>query len=113
MPKRVLDGEGTWRSTKLSEPPSRAPAQRQRVLDLLRERGAAGATNRELNQIGFRYGARLWELKRQGFSIRTDRLTDTLFRFVLLAEPQQPKLLPSYRRKRPASQRSLFAGVAR
>jgi hypothetical protein len=77
-----------------STPTSQAPSQRNEILRLLRQRGSLGATNVELNAIGFRYGARLWELRKGGFSIRTERLeAEGLFRFVLVEEAERPKPL--------------------
>ena len=76
--------------------PPRTPAQRERILRLLRERGPEGVSNVELNQVGYRYGARLWELRKQGFSIQTIREGESLSRFVLVSEPEQPKRLPKY-----------------
>ena len=97
-----------------NRPPGHTLAHRDRILGLLRECGPAGATNRELNEIGFRYGARLWELRKQGFSIQTIREGEGLFRFVLLAEPNHLALLPSYSRRRAAAEQApLFAEVAR
>lgn len=44
-----------------------------------------GATNRELNFIAFRYGARLKELRDQGHSIITERVNnDGLYRYILV-----------------------------
>jgi hypothetical protein len=65
----------------------RRPSQRDRILDLLRERGSAGATNVELNAICYRYGGRLFELRKCGFTIRTESLGGGLFKFYLMAEP--------------------------
>lgn len=48
----------------------RRDTQRQAILDRLR-RGPA--TNLELNQIAFRYSARLHELRQAGHSIKTER----------------------------------------
>lgn len=64
-------------------------SQRARILTLLRERGAAGATNIELNQICFRYGGRIFELRKLGFGIRTIREGESIFRFVLHGEPER------------------------
>lgn len=51
-----------------------------RILKLLKANGSA--TNRELNTICFRYGARLHELRQEGHLIATEQLKDGLFRFV-------------------------------
>lgn len=57
--------------------------QRVRILELLRARGASGATNDELNGIGFRYGARLMELRDEGWEIETIQRSQNAFTFVL------------------------------
>ena len=62
---------------------------------LLRVAGLAGVTNRELNKVGYRYGARLWELKKEGYCIRTESLGDGLYKFTLLSGPTAPKPLPA------------------
>ncbi len=93
----------------MSVVPKKSTAQRARILALLRERGPTGATNRELNSIGFRYGARLWELKKQGYAIRTVRVSESVFRFVLVRENERPAPLPSSSRPHRSVQSSLFA----
>lgn len=60
---------------------------RERILRLLRARGSAGATNLELNSISFRYGARLWELRRRGFVIESRNDGGGRFVFLLRGEP--------------------------
>jgi hypothetical protein len=62
-------------------------AQRARILALLRERESTGATNVELNQFCFRYGARLWELRRAGHKIRTKSCGSGVFVFILEPAP--------------------------
>ena len=49
------------------------PNTRQ-VLELLRERGEAGVTPLDaLDRVGsFRLGARIWELKAEGYDVETD-----------------------------------------
>ena len=57
--------------------------QRERILALLIERGPQGVTNVEFNRdVCFRYGARIFELRRQGYRIETVRFGEGLFRFV-------------------------------
>jgi hypothetical protein len=70
-------------------------SQRDRILALLRVSGLAGVTNRELNKVGYRYGARLWELKKEGYDIRTESLGDGLYKFTLLNGPFPPKPQPA------------------
>jgi hypothetical protein len=81
----------SFRSQPNSEARSSASAgkvlcQREQILQLLRERGSAGATNIELNEIAFRYGGRIHELRRLGHTIRTENLGDGRFRFVFVAK---------------------------
>lgn len=63
----------------------RSPAQRQQILELLAERGTEGASNAELNNVCFRYGARIFELRKMGHKIRTVNKGEGMFRFVLEA----------------------------
>ena len=56
---------------------TRELAQTERILALLRERGAEGLTPLEaLEQVGsFRLGARIWDLREQGHLITTETYT--------------------------------------
>jgi len=63
----------------------RRQSQRAAILALLRERGAAGVSNVELNAVGFRYGGRIFELRRAGHAIATVCEGAGRFRFVLHA----------------------------
>jgi len=70
----------------MSEPRQiRSSRQRERILELLLERGSEGVTNVELNEVCFRYGARIWELRRAGHNIHTANLGEGLFRFTLIS----------------------------
>lgn len=60
--------------------------QRSMVLDALKKARSAGVVNVELNRICFRYGARLFELRRMGYSIKTTREAGRVFRFTLAPE---------------------------
>jgi helix-turn-helix protein len=96
-----------------SAPSSKSPAQRERILSLLRSRGPVGATNVELNAICFRYVARIFELRKAGFDIKTRREDETEFRFVLVAGWPETKPLSSFeqrRRREEAEAMPLFAG---
>lgn len=55
-----------------------------KILKLLKANGSA--TNRELNTICFRYGARLHELRAEGHIILTERVKEGLYRFVYKGE---------------------------
>jgi hypothetical protein len=68
-----------------SDHDTRSSGQRERILELLLERGSKGATNVELNEICFLYGARIWELRRAGHNIKTENVGDGLFRFTLIS----------------------------
>lgn len=57
--------------------------QKDKILDLLDSKGAQGATNRELNNICFRYGARIQELRKDGVEIVTRQVKKGLFKFYL------------------------------
>lgn len=60
---------------------SESLSQTARILKLLKTNGSA--TNRELNRVCFRYGARLHDLRREGWDILSVREKDGLWRFVL------------------------------
>ncbi|OAE01884.1 hypothetical protein [Arthrobacter sp. OY3WO11] len=72
-----------------------AKTQKERIYDLLEERGEQGATNIELNEICFRYGGRLHELRQESCRIRTTHVKGPVFRFTLLEsdEPQYQDFL--------------------
>lgn len=55
-------------------------SQTAQILELLKTNGRA--TNRQLNNICFRYGARLFELRREGHIIVTNQVKDSLYEFV-------------------------------
>jgi hypothetical protein len=55
--------------------------QKQRILKLLRDKKTV--TNYELNEIGFRYGARLADLRSDGYVITSQHIKDSLWHFTL------------------------------
>lgn len=57
--------------------------QQEKILAILEKAGDHGVTNVTLNRIAFRYGARLHELRKQGYQISTLYIAPGLFRFVL------------------------------
>lgn len=61
------------------------------ILKLLKEAGLRGMTNLELNEICFRYGGRLFELRKEGFDIETKAEGAGVYRFIFKGEkePQQ------------------------
>lgn len=50
-------------------------SQKERILQLLRT--GEGVTNRELNDIAFRYSARISELRDEGHAIRWEQVKGT------------------------------------
>lgn len=68
-----------------------AKTQKERIYDLLEERGEQGVTNIELNEICFRYGGRLHELRQEGCRIRTTKVKGSVFRFTLLEADGEPQ----------------------
>ena len=110
--------ESSPTSTRFSSsgPTSRSPKQREKILNLLRERGRAGATNGDLVRIAYRYSARLREIRLAGYGVRTDFVREAVFKYTLISEPVEPKPLPTFqpRQKETAeSQPPLFAEVPR
>jgi hypothetical protein len=69
------------------EAQKRIPTQRLKIIDRLREAGEDGLTTAQLNQICFRYGARLAELYKEGYVITKEALTDGLYKYILKAVP--------------------------
>lgn len=63
----------------------------RKVLHALRSAGAGGATTRELGQEdvgGFRFGARICELRKAGFRIREQRERKSSSRYWLLTDDE-------------------------
>jgi hypothetical protein len=66
--------------------------QREKVLAALRRARSTGCTNGELNEICFRYGARIWEMRHDPenpLKISTVREGKSQFRYFLAAEHWQ------------------------
>lgn len=93
-----------------SGPTSKSPTQRQRIVELLRARGAAGVTTADFLRMPVaRYSSRIRELRQIGFVIRLDRIAESLFRYTLISSPAVPKSLPTFEPKpREAFTPSLF-----
>lgn len=60
-------------------------SQRLKILAGLKKARSSGMTNVELNLICFRYGARIFELRRKGWRIKTQNLGCGLFVYRLHA----------------------------
>lgn len=66
-------------------------SQNSRVLKLLKSRGQLGAYNYDLAKISLRYGARLKDLREDGYNIITERQyvagrASNSFKYVLIEE---------------------------
>lgn len=85
-------------------------SQRDQVLQALRQAGTNGVSNGYLNRLGiYRYSARVHELRRDGFEIRTVNGRDGLCTFYLTSEPSPPEpVSPSPPRKEDGEQAQLF-----
>lgn len=57
--------------------------QGERILDLLERRGLMGATSAELNQICFRYSARILDLRKQGYDVQSIQMKKGLWLYIL------------------------------
>ena len=79
-----------------------------RVLAALVEAGASGVTTDALNEICFRYGARLLELRREGHRIDKAHVADGIYRYTYIGgldAPQRfvpPPSMPVYTTAPPA-----------
>lgn len=54
---------------------------------MLETRGSIGASNYDLNQVAFRYSARIQELRKEGYIIRDEHVKDSLWRYYLEKSP--------------------------
>ena len=70
----------------MREPTTKSPAQRERILVWLRMRGPQGVLNTQLTELCMRFGARIHELRKAGYDIRTERIDESRFRFVLVGD---------------------------
>lgn len=65
--------------------------QQERILLALVEAGPRGCTSAELYAIGFRFGGRIFELRRKGWKIATEAIPGTqLDRYVLTPDVVVP-----------------------
>jgi hypothetical protein len=58
--------------------------QCDRILEKLTRAGAAGVSNFQLNNLCFRYGARLMDLRKRGYVIDSKHIKGSEWRFTLL-----------------------------
>ena len=64
-------------------------SQKDKILELLQERGDAGASSRDLNNIAYRYSARIKDLRDEGHEIETKPIKKGLYKFTIKQERQQ------------------------
>lgn len=96
-----------------SGPTRRSPTQREKIINLLRQRGRAGAFNSDLVRIAYRYSSRLREIRLMGFEVSTQYVREGVFRYVLEREPEVVKPLPDFQRRAAAATTpSLFPPAA-
>ena len=66
--------------------------QRDKILALLQAAGPRGVTNLLLNEVAFRYGGRIFELRKLGWDISTVCEGESVYRFVLRGKRQAEQL---------------------
>ena len=71
---------------------SKQASQRDRILELLKAAGPRGVTNIILNEVAFRYGGRIHELRKVGWDIETICEGESIFRFILRGKKQAEQL---------------------
>lgn len=69
------------------------PTQAEKILQALQDAGEEGVSNYFLNSICFRYGARLFDLKQQGYDIQRKHVKGSEWRFILKTAPKQLTLV--------------------
>lgn len=70
------------------ETKKRAAAQREEVIQALKNAGVSGITNVQLQKISLNYTSRTAELHKQGYKIRCSPMGGGLYNYVLLHEPE-------------------------
>ncbi len=88
---------GTGNTSRLSAGPNgKSPTQREKILNLLRQRGRAGAINSDLVGIAYRYSSRLREIRQMGFEVSNHCVREGVFKYVLVREPEVVKAFPNF-----------------
>lgn len=60
--------------------------QSERILAKLKEAGQYGVSNRDLNNICYRFSARIHDLRRQGYNIKGTQIARGYWKFHLVNE---------------------------
>lgn len=58
-------------------------SQKERIYNLLRAAGKDGVTNVQLNKVGFRFSARIKELRDDGYKIVRQHVKGSIWRYYL------------------------------
>jgi hypothetical protein len=75
---------------------NRIPTQQQKILDLLRDAGEQGITNKELSNVSLQYSARIHELRKAGCIIDHDKTeVNGVYRYYLRKLPATVKFFDS------------------
>lgn len=72
----------------LLEAKERIPNQREKILNLLRNAGEKGITNKQFQDVCIRWDARVRELYQQGYVIKNESLGNGLYKYILVFEPE-------------------------
>ncbi len=67
--------------------------QKGKVIALLRLVGSEGATTLDFKQLNIHHTDRISKLRREGYVIDCTKLSDTIYRYILVSEPTE-KLVP-------------------
>jgi hypothetical protein len=69
----------------------RIPSQKEKMINLLREAGENGVTNKEFQNICIRWTARISELYKDGYEIDMQQVNGGIYKYVLKKEPGMKK----------------------
>lgn len=58
-------------------------SQKEKIYNLLSQAGNVGVSNYDLNNICFRYGARIQELRQEGYNIESKKVVGSMWKFIL------------------------------
>lgn len=73
------------------ESKKRQPSQKDVVLSSLKLAGSTGVLNTHLNEIMLRYGQIIYELRLDGYEIKTENVSKGVVKYTLLNEEPQEK----------------------
>lgn len=73
----------------LLEAKERIPNQREKILNLLRNAGEKGVTNKQFQDVFIRWDARVRELYQMGYKIENEPLGNGIYNYKLISEPER------------------------